>query len=437
MQAKLSVVNTLTMLWRPEPRRMLIAIGALVAMTLGATATPWRYQTIDPAVLENADFKQGVRHWRAPRNGVQLVPGEPPHVRVATRRDGRAGWLGRLIPRKSGYDHLRIVATAASDALTGADQTWKGGRLSVQSVDRDGKRLWYLPTDVLRLEGDNAWTRHVRIIPLSDDAKSTWLMAFAIGDSGSLRLREIGVEGLLERPAYRWSRYAIAALWMLLMAYAAWRLAWAPGRSFARLMTLATAIGVVAAATVPQPHLNNLLHDSYGVVNSAWTAIAAKHSAWQTEVSPPAKNQSDQGSGPDTATADGAAKAKAARKRKRKQTQARASGKSKSGANGRTRAPLRLPVEASDKLAHVLAFATLGLFAFASFRAMPALLIGVTLLTVSALVQVAQMLSQTRDADFFDFAHDCLGITIGALLAFALLKTLRSGVRWMPSSPRN
>lgn len=82
--------------------------------------------------------------------------------------------------------------------------------------------------------------------------------------------------------------------------------------------------------------------------------------------------------------------------------------------------PPDLLVEASDKLQHMAAFATLALLAALAYRGLPLLVLAAGLAGFGALIEVVQMIPALhRDAELLDFMADSAAIFIVLLLVAA------------------
>jgi VanZ family protein len=81
-------------------------------------------------------------------------------------------------------------------------------------------------------------------------------------------------------------------------------------------------------------------------------------------------------------------------------------------------APLRLPGEPSDKMQHILAFASLAALAIAAYRAASPLSIVAGLALFGALIELTQAIpALNRDADLLDWIADVAAVSAVVVVA--------------------
>jgi hypothetical protein len=81
-------------------------------------------------------------------------------------------------------------------------------------------------------------------------------------------------------------------------------------------------------------------------------------------------------------------------------------------------APPKLPTDPSDKVQHILAFATLSLLALAAFRRTPLLAIGLGLTAFGGLIELLQLIPALhRDSDWIDWMVDTGAVAVVLLIA--------------------
>ncbi|SFG47850.1 hypothetical protein SAMN05518801_13217 [Novosphingobium sp. CF614] len=98
--------------------------------------------------------------------------------------------------------------------------------------------------------------------------------------------------------------------------------------------------------------------------------------------------------------------------------------------------PPDLPVPASDKAQHMMAFATLALIGSLAYRGLPRLALVIGLAAFGALIEVMQMVPALhRDAEFLDVVADSAAILIVTVLIAAVRCLLASRRRpWSKES---
>lgn len=428
-------------------RKTLCAVLALSIITLLVTLSPWRFTVVAENALRNVDFSQGGTHWVAYGNSIRVLRGPPPTIAMEAG-SRRVHWFGQRLPLRNrpggpGFDHYRVHAEAATHQLEGARHAWQGGRLAVVNQNQRGQRLWYMPEEVLRLEGTTEWRVYSTLIPASEDSHATWLAAVSLGTAGYFYLRSLRVELLRERPSFRVASLTTIALWAGLVIFLIWRLWRIEVSVFARLVCISATLCVSAAALAPQPHLNNALSEIKRYAISVIDPVEKKPQPRASETTAGDSMEvedelADSTQAEDSPSGDGAS----SRTNESDGDGERASGSPETddpgeptagrgageqsrttGDSGPARTQSRVvppklpPPVGSDKLGHVVAFSLLAfLWVVACRHYRPTLLI-TGLLTFSASIQVAQFLSITREPDWQDFLADSSGVIVGTLAA--------------------
>ena len=90
--------------------------------------------------------------------------------------------------------------------------------------------------------------------------------------------------------------------------------------------------------------------------------------------------------------------------------------------------PVKLPGDPSDKVQHIIAFATLASLGSAAYQRWPLIRLGIGLSAFGALIEIVQLIpALNRDGDVVDWIADTLATSL--VLALAALLRRRGGNR--------
>jgi hypothetical protein len=361
---------------------------ALCAATAALHLADIRYVTAQTSAA--AGFL-GMQWGRTP--GVSLMPADPSVARLDKAPGQSVAYLVRGVNTFKGYDGIRVTAELRTEGVVAGPLDWQKARVLVWSYDEAGRRIRYLPHEVLALEGTDDWTRGRLVAPVVPQTVAMRVAILHGGEAGSVYVRNVAVDAVNETPLYAALRGVLIACW------AAWAL-WVlysiirreGGMRPARLAAWAVALVLVTGSFLPQPYLGDATERVAAVLESASAPEAAIDATAGTSAPRP----------PAGATAP------------------RAEGQASTP-------PMRARSVAADPSpaigpghAHFAAFLLLGaLLPFAFPGASRRQLLGHTLLLAAA-IELLQGFTVTRETELADFALDGAGaaLGIGAVLAW-------------------
>jgi hypothetical protein len=139
-----------------------------------------------------------------------------------------------------------------------------------------------MPSEVLRLEGTEDWTRGSLVVPVMPETAAMQIVVVQAGLSGSIAVRGISVDGVGETQAYVVARDVLVVLWLA-------GAIWSAVRMFPRFTGVHAVVGVILVLTLvgafaPQPLLTNTLLDAAA---AAGRAVAPARQALVRLISPP------------------------------------------------------------------------------------------------------------------------------------------------------
>jgi hypothetical protein len=196
---------------------------ALLAITWAVFAFVDRYDVIQPQILLNADFENGLADWTV--NGGQ----DRLHVRaggIAINGLGAVHTVGvrQIVLRPRGADILRMTASLRHAGVTSGSRPWHAMRLLVVQRDAKGASLWELPHEVAKESGDGPWHRVSVVFALSSRVKSVEIAAVLNQVGGSMNVRDMALAVVSEKAVFRFLRYLLSGAWVLLLFWVAWSL---------------------------------------------------------------------------------------------------------------------------------------------------------------------------------------------------------------------
>lgn len=254
------------------------AIVVLCLVTALVQMADFRYETLRSSLVSG----MFVPHWGVSRAGVG-VSRDDLSVAVLSRTPGRqAPFLVRDIPNFRQAPAVRVgIEVRAQDIVAGKD-FWQSARVLLWSYGSEGRRLRYMPSEVLRLDGTEDWTRASLVIPVMPETVGMQLVIIQAGLAGSMTVRGISVDGVGETRTYLILRGALivvwltAAIWVLVPMF----------RRFTRAHATVAVLLVLtlAGAFTPQPQLNNTLLDGATTVGRAVEPARRALARW---ISPP------------------------------------------------------------------------------------------------------------------------------------------------------
>jgi len=228
---------------------------ALCAATAALHLADIRYVT---AITSAAPGFFGMQWGRTP--GVALMPADPSVARLDKVPGQSVAYLARGVNAFKEHDGIRVAAEARTEGVVAGPLDWQMARVLVWSYDAAGRRMSYLPHEVLALDGTGDWTRGRLVAPVVPHTVAMRVAIVHGGEAGSMYVRNVTVDAVNETPLYAALRGILIACW------AAWAL-WAlhplvrleGGMRPARLAAWAVALALVAGSFVPQPDLGDTM----------------------------------------------------------------------------------------------------------------------------------------------------------------------------------
>jgi hypothetical protein len=407
----------------PVGSRAAVAV-VLCVLTAALQFSDIRYQTSRSSLVPGM-FAPG---WGVSRLGVGLMR-EDLSIALITRNAGQAApFMVRDVPNFRGADAVRIGIEARTSGVVPGSEFWQAARVLLWSYDGAGKRLRYLPYEVLRLDGTSDWQAGHLIVPVVDAVNAMRIVIVQAGETGTMIVRGITVDAVTERRFYGIARYVLIGLWVLAALWAAYPVVrrWSRARVAAAVLLVATLAGALA----PQPFMSNALQDAgeslSGVVDPARHALLrlAKGSVAAVapqsiavvlvEAQPPSAPAAQPGQPPSTPAAGPAPPP----------GQPGPSAATPSVATTTLLADFSPRFDSAE--AHLIAFALLAValpFAFPGVRLWQ-LFAGLLLLGLA--IEMVQSFYVSRAAEWDDIAQDLIGAAIGLGLAAGFLFLRRS-----------
>ena len=252
---------------------------------------------------------------------------------------------------------------------------------------------------------------------------------------------------------FKWKRWPNAAgrdrreppwwgVWLVFALFVLWRLARAPAHPVGRVLTLLSVVGLTAAATAPQPHLNNLVLDGHKHAIAVAETLSTLPGALRGEqtsrtgTEDPAKTPGRAVSSDvdESAPAPSVSEPEDESAEESKEDGAESATNRSARSKSEPLPSLRPPTTVSDKTGHLAAFAVLALLASLTYRRRPWWLVVGALACLSGLIQIVQHLSVTREPDLTDLTFDLLGIAIGGGVAALWITVARRGSNSSPTA---
>jgi hypothetical protein len=403
----------ITWLRSPAGSRAAAAV-VLCALTAALQFSDLRYQTSRSSLVSG----MFAPNWGVSRNGIGLVRDDL-SIALVTRGPGQpAPFMVRDVPNFRGADAVRIGIEGRSSGVVAGREFWQAARVLLWSYDGTGRRLRYLPYEVLRLDGTSDWQAGRLIVPVVDAVSAMRIVIVQAGEAGTMLVRGITVDALTEREFYRMARYVLIGLWVLAGLWATYPLVLRLNR--ARLAAMALLVATLAGALAPQPFMSNTLRDAgeslAGVAGPARDALTQVAKGGVAAVASQSVAVVLVEAQPPSAAAPTAQPGQPV-------SQAAPAATS-------FNATTTLLPDFSPRLnlaeAHLIAFALLAAalpFAFPAVRFWQ-LFVGLLLLGLA--IEMVQSFYVSRAAEWDDFAQDVIGAAIGLGLAAGFLFLRRS-----------
>ena len=389
------------------------AVMLLCAMTALVQIPDFRYATLRSSLVPGTF----VPHWGVSRAGVGVFRDDLSMAVLSRTRDRQPPFLVRDIPNFRQAPAVRLSLEARAQDVEAGKQFWQAARVLLWSYGSGGRRLRYLPSEVLRLEGTGDWTRGSLVVPVTPETVAMQVVVVQAGLAGSMAVRAISVDGVAETLAYLIGRNVLIALWL---AAAIWvlvpmfrRFTW-PHVAVAAILVL-----ILAGAFAPQPQLTNTLLDAAGTVGRA---VAPARQALIRWISPPPAEVEPipivtlEPDGPDPAQTQSSGPSPPSPPAK---TPPSAAPRTAAQPSPATSLVADFTPRPDVKWAHFLAFAALALALPFAFPAARRWHIFSALILFGISIEMVQGFTVTRSPTPGDVVRDGLGAALGLALAVA------------------
>ncbi len=377
---------------KPVGARVAVVL-ALCAVTLYANFGGIRYETSISSIVPG-NF---ARHWHATRWGVRLLRQDPSIGEISRVPDHPYSYIGFNIPRVSPAAGLRVSLDARTGAVVAGPEPWRRARVLVWSFDAAGNRLDYVPNVVLALDGTTDWTAVRTVIPFAPRTAWVHLVIANAGQAGSLGVRNLAVDAVVETPVYVQLRNLLIMLWVLAGAWALYPVVRQAARGPARVALAAIAVAVLAGVFVPQPTLDRAAHALFGGPPPAHVKLRP--------VLPGAPQKAPTAQAPAPAPPSPASP-----------------GSAPAETGGGLGALLDWRPAIDFQVGHVFGFAALAFALVFAFASAPVAGLFAGLLLLGGATECVQSFYISRTAEWIDFGRDALGAASGLALALLWLR---------------
>jgi hypothetical protein len=246
-------------------RMVVLAITTTLALVLGTIVTfldlP-RYQLPGRPVLDNADFTAGFRGWQI-EGSVGLDESEAGAARLENRDPGTSALLRRTINLPPGRTSLRLAIGIATTAVIPGDASWQAARVYLVQKTADGRLDWNQPHMLAVVTGTTSRQRYEGIFEMPGSVPRAMLGIELAYATGSMRIADLELAQLEERPVFRLAASVLVAGWSLLGFWVVERVYRSIRSPVIRRWLLATA-GVLAAGLFMPSLLRQALIDGLG-----------------------------------------------------------------------------------------------------------------------------------------------------------------------------
>ena len=174
---------------------------ALLAITWAVFAFVDRYDVIEPQILLNTDFENGLADWTV-NGGQDRLQVRAGNIAINGLGTGHTVGVRQTVLRPRGADILRMNASVRHAGVTKGSRPWHAMRLLVVQRDAKGTSLWELPHEVAKENGDGPWRRVSVIFALSSQVKSVEIAAVLNQVGGTMNVRDMALAVVSEKAVF-------------------------------------------------------------------------------------------------------------------------------------------------------------------------------------------------------------------------------------------
>ncbi len=393
-----------------------IALLALCVATLVLFYSGLQYQTVVTDLLPNLRFETGFAHWESTPNGIGLLDGEPPAAILTVGPGALVPVLMQPLSDPQRFRHVRVAADVAADGIEPGVRPWERGGIMFYSYAKDGRRLWYWPSEVGTFTGSSDWRRYESVFPVNGDAEVMRLFVYTAGTSGSLSVRDVEMDALDEAVWFTVAEAVAATLWIALVLWTTLPLLHGGDRRRERYLMLIVGAAIAALLLAPQPRLNDTVADAGAWAVDLATSLAGRDSTAGTVFPVTATI-----AGPAVEAGEAPPSTDAARRQAAEEAQL-VLPKDPERGDGKTLGVSR------DVMAHLALHALFACLVAWAFPLVPWRGLLATVLAIAVASEVMQVFTVTRSVQVEDGLFNGVGVLIG-LVAFACVERHRAGPR--------
>ncbi len=368
-------------------RSRLFVVLALVIATLVLFGLVERYQVLQPQLLQNGNFSNGLSGWQKISRAGQLQLDQGV-LRIRSVQAGQSPGIRQVIERDPGMDHVRLSAWVRHTGVAPGLRLWNTARLLLVQRNNHGDRLWELSHMVSQGRGDSPWRRVSQVFWLPAQVSSVEVITELSQVAGQMQIRDLNLEVVQEFTAFTMARYGLVAVWLLALPWLIWPL-YRPGPARRRrLAVILLGVIILTGVLIPQTAKTQVHRLARDVLQSDWVASIKAMQAKPTVAARPAAKAP-------ASTTDGSVR-------------------------------IVLGWLAAQKLGHVGFFALLALIVRLSWRRQPWQRLGLYLSTFAVAAETLQLLSFDRNATPTDAGLNLLGTAAGLALGLYMIRAAKS-----------
>jgi hypothetical protein len=232
-------------------------VAALLAVATAAVQRgPWRYEALPGAAPAIDDYRTAGTPWFTSRQGAVINrDAEAPGIEITS--GPRIAYAARWVRPVPGAGYTRVTLDFALDDVVRNSRNM-GAMIALVSFGRDGKRLTHWPRELFHGDGTLDWRRASLVVPWSDQVAVMRLELVNVGESGTLRVRNIEIAPLVDAPWYPWAHCGLIVAWSLL-GLTAIALTLRYGRPrLAALAATGAALFIAVGGVLPEPLFDEL-----------------------------------------------------------------------------------------------------------------------------------------------------------------------------------
>lgn len=200
------------------PYNKVSAFLGLAALTLLFAFLYDPYQEVGPELLENHDFRDGLRSWQVETEGGSVLLRHPGMVRLQAEVSGKYIGLTQIVRQPVRFELLRLVGEMRTEKVVPGPRDWQQARLILSSHDRDGRWL-PAPHHVALLRGAHGWRPYDRVFKIIPAAEQLRVTAQLPKATGTLWVKNLSLRGVVEKKSHIYLQTGFLILWGMFLAW--------------------------------------------------------------------------------------------------------------------------------------------------------------------------------------------------------------------------